>query len=161
MLREADGSQLKFPFVMTIDPVREAHEAVGEAIVEIINKGTEHNANRVRAGADAFLNFLLPGPSIDIVPQRKVYPPTVGFDDQKNSLYKTHNTEKFQSFYQRDDTEGLKLEWHPWLDFGIHGSKVEGADNIPVYGVGSSGHGNIATDEKVVKAFMNGLAELK
>lgn len=161
-VHDLSGQRLQFPFVLTIDPVREAHEAIGEAAREILNKGTEHNMNRVRSGANEVLNFLWPGERVEIVPQRKVYPPTVGFDEQPESLYKPSNTGRFQSFYQRKDTDGLKLGLHDWLNFGIHGSPVAGAENKEVSkGMGSSGHGEIAYSEEVLEAFIQGLKSLE
>lgn len=146
-LHDASGTQLKFPFVMTIDPVREAHEAVGEAIKEIyINKGTEHNINRVRA----VLDYL---PLIDL-PPKKVYPPTVRSQSQPESLYKPGNVGQFTSFYQRQDTLGLKMDD---FKFGIHGSPVAGAINIEVKNVGDAGHGEITYQPQVLNAFMQGI----
>lgn len=143
-----DGQPVKFPVVMTIDPVREAHEAVGEAFKELIYKGTEHNANRVRGWIDAL-------PLIEVAP-KKVYPPLVRHRPQPESLYAPSNAEKFLSFYQRKDTEGLKMKPH----FGIQGSPVKGAINQEIYDVGSAGHGEITYHPAVTKAFVDQLKSL-
>ncbi len=141
-LKDQSGQPLNFPLVMTIDPVREAHEAVLEAGKELFNKGTEHNLNRVRGWIDAL-------PLIEVEP-KKVYPPLVRHREQPESLYKPSNTGRFLSFYQRKDTEGLKMD----PKFGIQGSPVKGAQNQEVHDVGSAGHGEIAYNPIVVKAFL-------
>ncbi|MGE3724539.1 MAG: hypothetical protein AB7I41_03255 [Candidatus Sericytochromatia bacterium] len=147
-IKDETGQMLRFPLVLTIDPVREAHEAVAEAGLELFNKGTEHNVNRVRGWIDAL-------PLIE-VEQKKVYPPLVRHRSQPESLYKPSNTGRFLSFYQRQDTEGLKMD----PTFGIQGSPVKGAQNQEVHDVGSAGHGEIAYNPKVVKAFSEELQRL-
>jgi len=147
-LKDQAGQPLNFPLVMTIDPVREAHEAVLEAGKEWFNKGTEHNLNRVRGWIDAL-------PLIEVEP-KKVYPPLVRHRAQPESLYKPSNTGRFLSFYQRQDTEGLKMD----PKFGIQGSPVKGAQNQEVYDVGSAGHGEIAYNPIVVKAFKTEMQNL-
>jgi len=147
-IKDETGQMLKFPFVMTIDPVREAQEAVAEAGKELFNKGTEHNVNRVRGWIDAL-------PLIE-VEQKQVYPPLVRHRSQPESLYKPSNTGRFLSFYQRQDTEGLKMD----PSFGIQGSPVKGAQNQEIHNVGSAGHGEIAYNPKVVKAFSEELQRL-
>lgn len=141
-IHDLNGQPLKFPLVMTIDPVREAHEALLEAGKELLYKGTEHNLNRLRAVADYI-------PFVDTKPQ-KVYPPLVRHRSQPESLYAPGNVETFLSFYQLKDTEGLKLESPK---FGIQGSPVAGAVNQEIKDVGSSGHGQIAYNPKVVRTF--------
>lgn len=165
-LNNTEGKQMDFPFVMTIDPVREAHEAVGEALKEIyVNKGTEHNMNRVREAGRAVndaeifgfkpFDWMIPD---ETVKHRKVYAPKVRYTPQDESLYKPHNVGKFINYFQRKDTEGLKDER---FRFGIEGSPIKGADaNIPIHDVGSAGHGEIAYHDKVVKAFLDGISGL-
>lgn len=138
-----------FPLVMTIDPVREAHEAVGEALKEVyLYKGTEHNVNRLRSAA----NWLLPE-SMEF-DQKKVYPPMVRSHAQPESLYKPGNVDKMVNFYQKKDEEGLKM---PQVRFGIQGSPVQRAENIEIYDVGTSGHGEITYHQKVLTRFMSEL----
>lgn len=153
-LNGPDGKAMNFPFVMTIDPVREAHEAVGEAARELINKGTEHNVNRLRSGANEALNVLWPGARAEFIPQRKVYPPTIGFQKQPESLYKPGNVGDFVSFYQRDDEMGIDH------GFGIHGSPVEGASNHCISDCGERGHGNIASKPRVTRTFIDNIRRL-
>lgn len=134
-----DGKPFEVPLAVTIDPVREAHEAMFEAAREVVNKGTEHNANKVRR----FLGL----------PERKVWPPNVGSRKQPESLYRPSNVSQWINFYQTDDTEGLKMS----PQFGIHGSPVERATNIRVRGTGSAGHGEINYHPTVVKGFRDAL----
>ncbi len=154
-LKGPDGQNVKFDLAISIDPVREAHEAALEGVHELMNKGTEHNVNRLIRGA----NFLNPFGSI---PEKKVYPPVVGYDSQPESLYAPGNVApgKYLSFYQRADTEGLGM------GFGIHGSPVAGAKNTQVfhnqYGkpLGKQGHGEITYSPPVVNAFTEGVKGL-
>lgn len=148
ILKDEQGAPLKFPFAMTIDPVREAHEALGEAAKELINKGTEHNVNRLRGLLDAL-------PLVE-VEQHKVYPPLVRHRSQPESLYAPSNVSKFISFYQQKDTEGLKMEPR----FGIQGSPVAGAINQEVKDVGTAGHGEIAYNPLVTSTFTQELKKL-
>jgi len=133
---------VQVPLSISLDPVREAHEAVGEAGLELLNKGTEHNLNRV---AD-FLGL----------PQKKVYPPKVSSQSQPESLYRPQNVDEWVSFYQKSDTEGLKMK----PAFGIHGSPVAGAENVFIPDVGSAGHGEIAYHPEVIKRVTDELREL-
>ena len=141
-IQAPDGKQMQFPFVMTIDPVREAHEAIAEAGKELLNKGTEHNANRIRS-------FFGQAP-------RKVYPPLVRSRSQPESLYKPGNTGKFINFYQKNDTLGLKMGTR----FGIQGSPVEGAKNSEIFNLSDSGHGEISYQPQVTEAFTRNLKAL-
>lgn len=144
-IKDDKNQSLNFPFVMTIDPVREAHEAIFEAGRELLNKSTEHKMNQLRSW------FEWAGAQ-----QKKVYPPLVRSRSQPESLYKTGNTGKFINFYQKRDTEGLKMN----PKFGIQGSPIKGAENNEIYNVGSAGHGEIAYHQKVTTAFINGLQEI-
>ncbi|MGV3526265.1 MAG: hypothetical protein ACO1RX_18745 [Candidatus Sericytochromatia bacterium] len=147
-LPNQQGQALQFPVVMTIDPVREAHEALGEAFKELINKGTEHNVNRVRGWLDA-----LPGLEL---PPNKVYPPLVRHRSQPESLYAPGNVGTFLNFYQKQDTEGLKMAPR----FGIQGSLVSGAQNREIRDVGTAGHGEITYNPVVTQAFVEQLTGL-
>lgn len=149
-IKDLTGQALKLPLVITIDPVREAHEALLEAGKELLNKGTEHNLNRLRAWANDSIPFA-------DFEQKTVYPPLVRHTSQPESLYKPGNTGKFLNFYQLKDTEGLKMK-NP--SFGIQGSPVAGAVNQEIHGVGSAGHGEIAYHPQVVKTFVQELQNL-
>lgn len=154
-LKGPDGQSVKFDLAISIDPVREAHEAALEGVQELMNKGTEHNVNRLIRGVN-YLNPFSP------IPEKKVYPPVVGYDSQPESLYAPSNVTKgkYLSFYQREDTEGLGM------GFGIHGSPVAGAKNTQVfrnqYGnlLGKQGHGAITYSPPVVNAFTEGVKGL-
>ena len=110
----------------TIDPVKEAHEAVQEALHELVNKGTEHNWNRVRTFVGA-----APNP---------VYPPLVRSTVQASSLYKPGNVTRSVNYFQTVDEEGLKVGPR----FGIQGSPMMGADKNTQLGasdgLGTAGH---------------------
>ena len=136
------GEPLKFSSALTIDPVREAHEALIEGTGQYINKGTEHNLNRVR--------------NLVGLPERRVWPPVVRHRPQPESLYAPSNVDKFSNFYQRRDTEGLKVG----PKVGIHGSPIEGAHNQEITDVGTAGHGEIALHKTVLQAFRQSLREL-
>lgn len=165
-LKGADGKALQFENLITIDPVREAHEAVGESIKEFVNKGTEHNVNRLRE-----VGRML---GLD-TPNQKVYPATVRSRKQAESLYQPGNVKKALNFYQQKDTRGLKMVepkeleglsgYQRWMKealiFGIHGSPVAGAENIEIHDqVGESGHGEIAYHPQVQKRFTEALEKL-
>lgn len=152
----ADGQPVKFDLAISIDPVREAHEAALEGVKELINKGTEYNRNRVVKG----LNYI--NPFGNPIPEKKVYPATVGYQSQPESLYAPNNVlpGKYLSFYQREDTEGLGM------GFGIHGSRVKGAKNTQIfhnqYGnlLGKQGHGEITYSPTVINATTDGMKGL-
>ncbi|PKL77590.1 MAG: hypothetical protein CVV27_05045 [Candidatus Melainabacteria bacterium HGW-Melainabacteria-1] len=144
-IKDEAGQPIRFGLALTIDPVREAHEALAEAFKELVNKGAEHNANRLRGWLDAL-------PLLE-VEQKKVYPPQVRHRAQPESLYAPSNVAKFYSFYQQKDTQGLKME----PSFGIHGSPVKGAINREIRNVGTSGHGEITYHPLVTKTFVEQL----
>lgn len=165
-LNGTDGKPLKFENLITIDPVREAQEAVGESIKEFINKGTEHNLNRLREAGRLL--------GLD-TPNSKVYPATVRSHKQPESLYKPGNVKQALNFYQQKDTLGLKMveakdlaglsTYQRWMKeammFGIHGSPVSGAENIEIHDrVGQAGHGEIAYHPQVIQRFTESLEAL-
>ena len=131
-----DGKPLQFEAALTIDPVREAHEAFFEGAKELFYKGTEHNFNKLKT-------------SLGFQPKR-VYPPLVRHRDQPETLFKPSNVKFFKNYYQLQDTEGLKIK--PYV--GIQGSKVMGADNQEIPDVGTGGHGEIAVHQEVRDAFV-------
>lgn len=139
---EQDGERLQFPAAVMIDPVREAHEAFFEGGRELMARGTQHNLNRVRESVG--------------LPSQPVDPPLVRHRSQPESLYRPSNLTTLLNFFQRQDTEGLKIR--PLV--GIQGSPVERADNVEIIDVGSGGHGEIAIHPKVRDAFMDTLQNL-
>lgn len=143
-LPAVNGEAFKSPLFFSIDPVREAHEAVGEALSDVyLRAGTQHNLNRLRG----LLGWA----------EAPVKHPTVQHQHQPESLYRPGNTQKAINFYQRQDSEGLKLDA---VRFGIHGSPLARAENIEVKGVGSAGHGEIAYQKAVTDRFLSELRKL-
>lgn len=141
-LPAVNGQTFNSPLLFSIDPVREAHEAVGEALSDVyLRAGTQHNLNRLRG-----LLGWAPAP---------VKHPTVQSQLQPESLYRPGNAQKAINFYQRQDREGLKMDA---VRFGIHGSPLARAENIEIKGVGSAGHGEITYQQQVTDRF---LAELR
>jgi hypothetical protein len=138
---------IKADLFFSIDPVKEAHEAMIEGIKEVINKGTEHNRNKLTG-------FFGMEP-------KKVYPPRVRSVNQPDRLYRPNNAIRHINFYQREDIEGLKIE----PTFGIEGSPISDADiNTEISasdGVGSAAHGEIAYNPKVMKTFVLEVKKLK
>lgn len=70
---------------------------------------------------------------------------------QPESLYRPSNVERLVNFFQRRDTEGLKLR----PEVGIHGSPVMGAENHEITDVGTGGHGEIAIHPEIRQAFID------
>jgi hypothetical protein len=137
-----DGKPYQIPLVISIDPVKEAHEALKEGSREILNKGTEHNANKVRR---------LFGRA-----ERKVWPPVIGATEQPGILYNTGNVGQWLNFYQTEDILGLQEG--PRL--GLRGSPVRGAENIRIRGVGDDGHGSINWNGDLLERVNSELTEL-
>jgi hypothetical protein len=137
---------VKIDLMYTIDPVRDAHEVVLQATREVLNKGTEHNANRLRG-------LLGRAP-------RTVYPPHVVSVAQPQTLYRVDNVHRHLNFYQSVDQDGLKVG----PQFGIHGSPMLGADvnhHLNAQdGLGSAAHGEITLHPRVLRTFEDELKRL-
>lgn len=119
------GLGIRVDLVMTIDPVREAHEVLGEILPKLLGSGLLEGARVISP-----LGRLLAAPRIPVVEHRS----------QPESLYKPDNVGRFVSVFQRRDTLGLKVGPR----FGIHGSPVAGADeDQEVFGLGDDAHGAI------------------
>ncbi|MCO4782329.1 MAG: hypothetical protein KC646_08375 [Candidatus Cloacimonetes bacterium] len=134
---------INIDLVMTIDPVKEAHEALKEAALQISGHATK-NA----------VNFFLPkGSEIDN-PDARVWS-----RHQPSSLYNPSNVDRFVSVYQTEDELGLKVG----LKFGIWGSPIADVDEeIKIKsGLGESGHGEIAYHEKTINLFKKEINKLK
>lgn len=138
----ATGEPYKVDLALTIDPVREAHEAVFEAAREVVNKKTEHGWNKVKT----FLGFQ----------PKKVYPPNVGSRRQPESLFHSDGVKEWVNFYQTTDTKGLDIP----IKFGIHGSPIEHAENHHIRDTSADGHGAIAYHPRVLKRVKDELREL-
>lgn len=116
--------------VITIDPVKEAHEAIKEVIPQLAHR---------------YANNLL-----DYIPyyDTEYKEVNVWTRSQPHSLYKTSNADRWISFYQNTDDDGLKMGF----DFGIHGSPIANADHNYFIddNLGSSAHGEIGYHSKVI-----------
>ena len=132
---------IKADLVFTIDPVREAHEAIAEALSQMA-------ANPIKKA----YNFL------PVIPDVKVHPVYVWSRHQKESLYKTSNTIQHVNFYQKADQFGLKTQ----PKFGIHGSPIHGADlnRDLTLKLGKDGHGAITYHADLLEQFKHELLNL-
>ena len=132
---------IKANLVFTIDPVREAHEAIAEALSQMA-------ANPIKKA----YNFL------PVIPDVKVHPVYVWSRHQKESLYKTSNTIQHVNFYQKADQLGLKTQ----PKFGIHGSPIHGADlnRDLTLKLGKDGHGAITYHTDLLEQFRQELLDL-
>lgn len=119
----------------SIDPVKEAHHAVQEVLPQKIGEPLR------------YARWKLMGGSGDDYPYSAVWS-----SGQPSSLYKSSNVKEHVNFYQNEDREGLKIGGDA-MRFGIHGSPIANADNHYIKGVGTSGHGEITYDKKVIKKF--------
>lgn len=100
-------NDIKADLVFTIDPVKEAHEA----LLEIAQKAAQIPAN--------FLRNQIP-----LIPDAKLEKPYIASKLQKTALYKTSNTKRHINVYQTCDKEGIKMI----PQFAIHGSPIYQAD---------------------------------
>ena len=135
-LTDGNGRPIVFRTALTIDPVREAHEAFFEGGRELLLRGTEHNLNRARTAFGAR--------------PRQVSHPLIRHRSQPESLYRPSNVGYLLNYYQTQDTEGLKIR----PEVGIHGSPVMGAENREIVDVGTGGHGEIAIHPEIREAFI-------
>ena len=135
-ITDETAQPIAFPAALTIDPVREAHEAFFEGGRELMLRGTEHNLNRVRRAFGAR--------------PHSVSHPLIRHRSQPESLYRPSNVGSLLNFYQTQDTEGLKIR----PEVGIHGSPVSGAENLQITDVGTGGHGEIAIHPDIRDAFI-------
>lgn len=127
--------------VTTIDPVKEAHFAFGEGLVELGKEGWEQGV--------AYLTDRLAGFRVER------HTPTVRSRTQPGTLHTTSNVSEWVNFYQTSDLLGAKMG--PQL--GIHGSPVVGAENIHVEEAGEGGHGSIALEDSVGARILSELRE--
>lgn len=126
--------------VITIDPVKEAHEAIKEVIPQLAHRYTNNVLD--------YIPFYDPG-------YKEV---NVWTRSQPHSLYKTSNSKRWINFYQNTDDDGLKMG----VDFGIHGSPISGADHNYFIddNLGSSAHGEIGYHDKVIEVVKDEIFEL-
>lgn len=130
------GEETRIDLVASIDPVKEAHFAVGEALSEL---GAE--------GYERAVQFL--------TGREGAHTPTVRSRTQPETLRATNNIGEWINFFQSGDTLGIKAG----PQMGIHGSPVSGAENVEVEGLGAGGHGSIAIDDGVLGRILGELRE--
>jgi hypothetical protein len=125
----------KIDLVFSMDPVKEAHEAMKEV--------SSQYAGRLVDRAADYIPFV----------ETEDKPINVWTRDQPQSLYKPSNTSRWVNVYQNKDTEGLKGP----IKFGIHGSSIANADynKFITKGIGSDGHGAITYHDETTKLFIS------
>lgn len=133
-IKKDSGTNIDLAF--TIDPVKEAHEAIKEVLPQ-------------KAGEPArFLKWKITGGD---------YPySAVWSRSQPKSLYKASNVKKHINFYQTEDREGLKIGGD-LARFGIHGSPIQGGENIHLKSIGADAHGSIGYQSPVLERFQREL----
>lgn len=130
---------IKIDLAFSIDPVKEAHEALKEVVPQKIGEPMR------------FLKWKITGGP---------YPySAVWSRSQPSSLYKPSNVSEHISFYQTEDREGLKLGGDMGR-FGIHGSRIKNAENIHIGSIGVDAHGPIGYQKEVVERFQDELSDL-
>lgn len=140
-LKSTLGDDFRLDLTSTIDPVKEAHFAAGEAVTELAQEGAERLIGVLaeRMGTE----------------RADRHTPTVRSRLQPETLHLPANVDEWINFYQTEDNLGIKAG--PQL--GIHGSPVSGAENQMLNEVGSGGHGTIAIDGRVVNRLLQELRE--
>ena len=124
----------KIDLVFSMDPVKEAHEAIKEVATQYAQRATDHAANYL--------------PFVDI----KDKPINVWTREQPYSLYKPSNTSRWVNVYQNKDKLGLKLNDY---QFGIHGSPISNADynSFVTSALGDDAHGAITSHSETIRMF--------
>ena len=135
-MRGSVGEDVQIELAASIDPVKEAHFAVGEALRELGKEGLER--------AVQFLSG-----------RNGSHTPTIRSRRQPRTLHTAGNVSEWVNFYQTADILGVKAG--PQL--GIQGSPVNGAENVVVNGLGAGGHGSIAIDGGVLDRIMSEIRE--
>lgn len=126
--------------VFSMDPVKEAHEAMKEV--------SSQYAGRIADRAADYIPFV----------DTKDKPINVWSRSQPKSLYKPSNTSRWVNVYQNKDTEGLKGP----VGFGIRGSPIANADinKFISKGMGSDAHGTIVYNDETTKLFISEMKKL-
>ena len=124
----------KIDLVFSMDPVKEAHEAIKEVGSQFAQRAKDHA-----------LNYI---PYVDI----KDKAINVWTREQPNSLYKPSNTSRWVNVYQNKDELGLKIKDYK---FGIHGSPIANADynSFVTKGMGADAHGAITSHAETIRMF--------
>lgn len=126
--------EINIDLIFTIDAIKEAHKAFLEVFPQ-----------KLTEPARKFAWFL--GGKKGEAPYSEVHS-----EIQRKLLYKVRNTSDFRNYYQTDDRLGLKIDGDKFK-FSIKGSPVEGALNLKVDKLSTSGHGEIAYSSFVLKEF--------
>ena len=136
-----NGKGIRVDLVFTLDPVREAHEALAEVASQVLANPIKGAFNRV-----------------PILPDVEVHPVQIWSRDQREKLYKVSNTNRHINLYQRSDSEGINMR----PSFGIHGSPVFKADtNLDMSSkLGSKGHGEITFHPDTLKILESAVRKL-
>ncbi len=123
----------KIDLVFSMDPVKEAHEAIKEVVAQYAGRAADHAANYI--------------PFVDI----KDKPINVWTRQQPYSLYKPSNTSRWVNVYQNKDKLGLKGP----ITFGIHGSPIANADynSFVNSALGDDAHGSITYHSETIRLF--------
>jgi hypothetical protein len=123
----------KIDLVFSMDPVKEAHEAIKEVASQYAGRALDRMADYI--------------PFVD----RKDKPINVWTREQPYSLYKPSNTSRWVNVYQNNDKLGLKGP----IQFGIHGSPIANADynSLVTSGLGDDAHGAITFHSETIRMF--------
>jgi hypothetical protein len=124
----------KIDLVFSMDPVKEAHEAIKEVASQYAGRTV-----------DQMVDYI---PFVD----RKDKPINVWTREQPYSLYKPSNTSRWVNVYQNKDKLGLKLKDY---QFGIHGSPIANADynSFVTSALGDDAHGAITSHSETIRMF--------
>ena len=130
---QTNKKDYKIDLVFSIDPVKEAHEAIKEVATQYAGRAADHAANYI--------------PFVDI----KDKTINVWTREQPYSLYKPSNTSRWVNVYQNKDKLGLKGP----IQFGIHGSPISNADynSFVTSGLGDDAHGAITSHSETIRMF--------
>lgn len=140
-LRATLGKDVQIDFVATIDPVKEAHWAGGEALGELARQRVAQTVNKISTWVGR--------------PTTELGKPAVRSGTQSGTLYATNNVNEWVNFYQTSDILGIKSG----PQMGIQGSPVVNAENIRMDDLGDTGHGAIALDDRVSERILQELRE--
>lgn len=124
----------KIDLVFSMDPVKEAHEAIKEVATQYAQRAV-----------DQMVDYI---PFMD----RQDKPINVWTREQPYSLYKPSNTSRWVNVYQNKDKLGLKLNNY---QFGIHGSPIANADynSFVSSALGDDAHGAITSHSETIRMF--------
>lgn len=140
-LQEKLGDDVRIDLVGTIDPVKEAHFAVGEAAGELALEGLDR--------VQGLVTQWVGGVRVD------GHTPAIRSNLQPGTLQATGNVIEWINFYQSNDVLGVKSG----PQVGIQGSPVERAENVRLDDLGDGGHGSIAIDSRVKGRLLDELRE--